>query len=154
MLRARSWIDRRMLASPGVDLRREDDSSVTHVSSLGFFNADGVPFQIQKHIRRAKQKTTTIVGFTSASHARRCDVPATRPADIPPVRVARPAAEDGHATGAVFVVFNVALIGYVSFEVAFSPNIAVGLPVVVFSADRADGGRGVGGLLKGTMKRD
>ena len=55
MLRARSWIDRRMLASPGVDLRREDDSSVTHVSSLGFFNADGVPFQIQKHIRRAKQ---------------------------------------------------------------------------------------------------
>jgi hypothetical protein len=33
-----------MLASPGVDLRREGDSSVTHVSSLGFFNADGVPF--------------------------------------------------------------------------------------------------------------
>jgi len=34
-----------MLASPGVDLRRDDISSVTHVSSLGFFNADGVPFQ-------------------------------------------------------------------------------------------------------------
>ena len=49
MLKARSWIDRRMLASPGVDLRRVDDSSVTQVSSLGFFNADGVPFQ---HIRR------------------------------------------------------------------------------------------------------
>ena len=46
MLRARSWIDRRMLASPGVDLRRDDDSSVTHVSSLGFVNADGVPIQI------------------------------------------------------------------------------------------------------------
>ena len=145
MLRARSWIDRRMLASPGVDLRREDDSSVTHVSSLGFFNAEGVPFQIQKHIRHANKQTTT-VSFTSARYARRCDVPATRPADIPPVRVARPAAEDGHATGAVFVGFSVALIGYVSFEVAFSPSIAVGLPVVVFSAERADGGRGVGGL--------
>ena len=44
MLRTRSWIDRRMLASPGVDLRREDVSSVAHVSSLGFFSADGVPF--------------------------------------------------------------------------------------------------------------
>jgi hypothetical protein len=33
----------RMLASPGVDLRREDVSSVTHVSSLGFFSAEGVP---------------------------------------------------------------------------------------------------------------
>ena len=44
MLRASSWIDQRMLASPGVDLRREDDdSSVVQVSSLGFFNADGVP---------------------------------------------------------------------------------------------------------------
>jgi hypothetical protein len=36
-----------MLASPGVDLRREGDSSVTHVSPLGFVNPDGVPFQIQ-----------------------------------------------------------------------------------------------------------
>jgi hypothetical protein len=53
MLRARSWIDRRKLASPGVDLRREDDSSVTHVSSLGFFSPDGVPFQSRtQHIRR------------------------------------------------------------------------------------------------------
>jgi hypothetical protein len=32
-----------MLASPGVDLRREDVSSVAHGSSLGFFSADGVP---------------------------------------------------------------------------------------------------------------
>jgi hypothetical protein len=32
-----------------VDLRRKDDSSVTHVSSLGFFNADGVPFQNAIH---------------------------------------------------------------------------------------------------------
>jgi hypothetical protein len=60
------------------------------------------------------------------------------------VSVGRPAAEDGHATGAVIVGFNVALIGYVSFEVAFSLNIAVELPVVVFSAERADGGRRVG----------
>jgi hypothetical protein len=32
-----------MLASPGVGLRREGDSSVAQVSSLGFFIADGVP---------------------------------------------------------------------------------------------------------------
>jgi hypothetical protein len=32
-----------MLASPGVALRRDGVSSVAHVSSLGFFNADGVP---------------------------------------------------------------------------------------------------------------
>jgi len=30
-----------------------------------------------------------------------------------------------------------------SFEIAFSLNIAVELPVVVFSAERAVGGRGV-----------
>jgi hypothetical protein len=35
-----------MLESPGVDLRREDVSSVTHVSSLGFLSADGVPIHI------------------------------------------------------------------------------------------------------------
>ena len=35
-----------MLASPGVDLRREDVSSATHVSSLGFLSADGVPVHI------------------------------------------------------------------------------------------------------------
>jgi hypothetical protein len=57
---------------------------------------------------------------------------------MPPVRVGRPAADDGHATAVVFVGFNVALIGYVSFGVAFSLNIAVELPVVVFSAERAD----------------
>jgi hypothetical protein len=62
------------------------------------------------------------------------------------VSVGRPAAEDGHATGVVFVGFNVVLIGYVSFEIAFSLNVAVGLPVAVFSAERADGGRGVGGV--------
>jgi len=62
------------------------------------------------------------------------------------VSVGRPAAEDGHATGVVLVEFNVALIGYVSFEIAFSLNIAVELPVVVFSAERADGGRGVGAV--------
>jgi hypothetical protein len=63
------------------------------------------------------------------------------------VRVGRPAAEVGHATGVVFVGFNAALIGYVvSFEVALSLNIVVELPVVVFSAERAAGGRGVGGV--------
>jgi hypothetical protein len=65
---------------------------------------------------------------------------------MPPVSVGRPADEDGHATGVGFVGFNVALIGYVSFEIAFSLNIAVELPVVVFSAERADGGRGVGAV--------
>jgi hypothetical protein len=62
------------------------------------------------------------------------------------VSVGRPAAEDGHATGVEFAGFNVALIEYVSFETAFSLNIAVKLPVVVFSAERADGGRGVGAV--------
>ena len=76
----------------------------------------------------------------------RSDVPAIRPADMPPVSVGRPAVEDGHATGAVFVGVNVALIGYVSFEIAFSLNMAAGLPVVVLSAERADGGRGVGAV--------
>ena len=80
------------------------------------------------------------------NHARRSDAPATRPPDIPPVSVGRPAADDGHATAAVFVGFNVALIGYVSFDIAFSLNIAAELPVVVFSAERADGGRGVGAV--------
>jgi hypothetical protein len=74
------------------------------------------------------------------------DIPAIRPADIPPVSVGRPAIEDGHATGVVFVGVNVALIGYVSFEIAFSLNMAVELPVVVFNAERADGGRGVGAV--------
>jgi hypothetical protein len=62
------------------------------------------------------------------------------------VSVGRPATEDGHATGVVFVGFNVPLIGYVSFEIAISLNIAVELPVVVYSAERADGGRGVGAV--------
>ncbi len=51
MLRTRSWIERRMLASPGVDLRREDVSSAAHGSSLGFFSADGVPFCITYRTR-------------------------------------------------------------------------------------------------------
>jgi hypothetical protein len=153
MLRARSWIDRRMLASPGVDLRREVDSSVTHVSSLGFVNADGVPFQIQKRNTQFRRTNNDCFffyfhlasgpGLVGGNHARKSDVPAIRPVDIPPVSVGRPAAEDGHATGVVLVGFNVVLIGYVS---AFSLNIAVELPVVVFSAERADGGRGVGGV--------
>jgi hypothetical protein len=69
MLKARSWIDRRMLASPGVDLRRDDDSSVAHVSSLGFFNADGVPFQIQKRntIRRTNNDCFFFFNFRLAS---------------------------------------------------------------------------------------
>ena len=58
----------------------------------------------------------------------------------------RPAAEDGHATRAVSIGFNVALIGYVSFEIEFSFNVAVELPVVVFSAERAAAGRWVGGI--------
>ena len=62
MLRARSWTDRRMLASPGVDLRREGDSSVTHVSSLGFVNADGVPIQIQ-NATQFVAPTTIVVLF-------------------------------------------------------------------------------------------
>jgi len=62
------------------------------------------------------------------------------------VSVGRPAAEDGHATGAGLIGFNVVLIGYVSFEIAFSLSIAVELPVVVFSAERAAGGRGVGAV--------
>jgi hypothetical protein len=56
MLKARSWIDRRMLASPGVDFRRVDASSVTHVSSLRFFNADGVPFHIQNATHLSHQQ--------------------------------------------------------------------------------------------------
>ena len=66
---------------------------------------------------------------------------------MPPVSVGRPAAEFGHATGAVFVGFKVALMGYVSFDIAFSLSMAVELPVVVFSAERADGGRGVGAAV-------
>jgi len=58
MLRTRSWIDRRMLASPGVALRLDGASSVAHVSSLGFFNADGVPnFRIaQKKKKRERER--------------------------------------------------------------------------------------------------
>ena len=83
---------------------------------------------------------------------KKIDVPAIRPVDIPPVSVGRPAAEDGHATGVVLVGFNVALIVYVSFDNAFSLSMAVELPVVVFSAERADGGRGVDAIYKGTKK--
>jgi len=57
MLRTRSWIERRMLASPGVDLRREDVSSVAHGSSLGFFSDDGVPFCIAYRTRDRRTDT-------------------------------------------------------------------------------------------------
>ena len=67
-----------------------------------------------------------------------------RPAVMPPVSVGRPAAADGHATGAVLVGVSVVLIGYASFEIAFSLSIAVEFPVVVFSAESADAGSGVG----------
>jgi len=55
-----------MLASPGVDLRREGDSSVTHVSSLGFVNADGVPIQNSKRntIRRTDNDCCFVCFFT------------------------------------------------------------------------------------------
>ena len=67
--------------------------------------------------------------------------------------VGRPAAEDGHATGVVLVGLNVTLIGYMSFDIGSSLSMAVELPVVVFSAERTDdGGRGVGGVYKGTKK--
>jgi len=119
MLRTKSWIDRRMLASPGVDLRREDPpSSVSQVSSLVFFNADGVP--------------------------------AMRPAVKPPVSDGLPAAAVGQATGPGLVGFNVALIGYVSLDMAFSANMGaddddVELPLaVVLSADKPGWGRGLG----------
>ncbi len=94
----------------------------------------------------APRKIVVFIPSGNGNHFRKSDVPATRPADMPPVRVGRPAAEDGHTTAVVLVGFNVALIGYVSFEIAFSLNIAVELPVVVFSAERADGGRGVGAV--------
>jgi hypothetical protein len=63
MLITRSWIDRRMLASPGVDLRREDVSSVTHVSSLGFFSADGVPFYMSLSSSSHQQGTKWLLLF-------------------------------------------------------------------------------------------
>ena len=49
---------------------------------------------------------------------------------------------------------SVALIGCVSFEIAFSLNIAVGLPVDAFSAERADGGRGRQSLKGHREKRN
>ena len=48
--------------------------------------------------------------------------------------VDRPAAEDDQATGVVLVGFSIALIQYVSFDIAFSLGMAVELPIVVFSA--------------------
>jgi hypothetical protein len=68
-----------------------------------------------------------------------------RPDVKPPESVGRPAAAVAHGTGPGFVAFKVALIGYVSFEMAFSLNIgAVELPVVVLRAEKADWGRGLG----------
>jgi hypothetical protein len=52
-----------MLASQGVDLRREDDSSVTHISSLEFFKkARRRTFSNSK--RSTSVAPTTIVVFT------------------------------------------------------------------------------------------
>src|SRR6266404_9113060 len=116
MLRTRSWIDRRMLASPGVDLRLEEVSSVAHVSSLGFFNADGVPKnKPQAHVSHSP---TTNLAIREKENA-----PAMRPAVMPPVSVGRLAAAVGHEMGPGFVVFSVWLIGYVSFELEPSPRI-------------------------------
>lgn len=62
-----------------------------------------------------------------------------RPAVMPPESVGRPVAAVGHGTGPGFVGFRLALIGYVSFEIAFSLSIgAVELPVVVLRAEKAD----------------
>ena len=151
-----------MLASPGVDLRREDDdSSVARVSSLEFFNADGVPvfhfiFQKSKRNTTCSQPTRIVSASGPGWLAgwRISDVPAIRSVDIPPMSVGRPVSEDGdgHATGAVFVGVNVALMGCVSFHIAFSLNIAVELPVAVFSTERADGGKGVGAVYKKTQR--
>jgi hypothetical protein len=64
------------------------------------------------------------------------NAPAMRPAVIPPVSVGRPAAAVGHETRPGFVVFNVWLIGYVSFELELSPSIGAGeLPVVALRAE-------------------
>jgi hypothetical protein len=61
------------------------------------------------------------------------DLPAIQLADILPVSLGRPVAENDHTTGVVLLVeFNVVPIEYVSFEIVFSLNIAVELPVVLF----------------------
>ena len=118
-----------MLASPGVDLRREVVSSVTHVSSLGFLSAEGVPkFTIQKHIRfrsseppsphlarslKGKRKNggEEEAGKEKGGGGRTRNVPAMRPAVKPPESVGRPVAAAGHGTGPGFIGLNVALIG-------------------------------------------
>ena len=115
MLMTRSWMDRRMLASPGVDLRREAVSSVTHVSSLGFFSADGVPFYMSLSSHRTTVVVFVLVVVLDLASVREerekgDDAPATRPADMPPVSVGRPTAA-GHATGVVLVGFRLVLIG-------------------------------------------
>ena len=101
-----------MLASLGNDLCRVDDASVTQVSSLGFFNDDRVPFQ---HIRRTNNGCCFHVqlaagpGWQQKLRSKKRRTGYSTP-DIPPVSVGRPVADDGHATAAVFVGFNVALI--------------------------------------------
>jgi len=57
---------------------------------------------------------------------------------MPPESVGRPAAAVGHGTGPGFVGFKVVLIGYVSFDVAFSPSIGAVVPVAVLRAEKAD----------------
>ena len=93
-----------MLASPGVELRRVDNSSITHVL-IWILQCRKRTFSNSKH--NTFVAPTTIVVFTSiqlavpagsGNHARKCDVLAILPTDIPPVSVGRPAAENGHAT--------------------------------------------------------
>ena len=68
-----------------------------------------------------------------------------RPAVKPPVSVGRPAAAVGQVTGPGLVEFSVVLIGYVSFDMAFSANSGADeLPAVVFSAEKPGWGWGLG----------
>jgi hypothetical protein len=73
-----------------------------------------------------------------------------RPAVKPPVSDGLPAAAVGQATGPGLVGFNVALIGYVSLDMAFSASMGADdddvelPPAVVLSADKPGWGRGLG----------
>ena len=73
MLRASSWIDRRMLASPGVDLRdlrREDDSTVTHDLHLDSSMPTECLFQIQNETHSSHQQRLLLFYFHLASMSR------------------------------------------------------------------------------------
>ena len=69
-------LDRRVLTSPDVDLRREGHSSVTHVSSFGFFNADGVPFffkiqKMQTHLSHQWRSLASGPWLAAENHAQK-----------------------------------------------------------------------------------